>query len=42
MNGRAARREAAVDRYKTRLQVPSETPLLELLLLDMSVHRCVN
>jgi hypothetical protein len=33
-------RKAAVDRYKAQLEAPSETSLFELLLLDMSVHRC--
>ena len=33
-------RKAAVDRYKAKLEALSQIPLFELLLLDMSVHRC--
>jgi hypothetical protein len=33
-------REVAISQYKSRVEARLETPLFELLLLDMSAHRC--
>jgi len=33
---------AVIDRYRTRSDAPVDTPLFELLLLQMSAHRCAD